>query len=1150
MKTQISRSTRAQFIRGALCLVVLVAGTLLFSFPIKTLARRDQRTLTFAERVAYQRAIEDVYWRHRIWPKENRNPKPPLDAVMSQTQLQKKVEDYLRKSQALEDYWQRPVTADQLQAEMVRMAKNTPRPEVLRELFDALGNDPFVVAECLARPALADRLLSNWYAHDERIHGELKQRAAADLVAHPTVEQMKQASGKYSESEFAKRESSHAEANRATRYGLELDSEEWDKTVRKLVAMFDHPSGARTSAFGVRSCQGGIAAFEGADLSTHSKNAPADAYKTLPVGTLSPLQEDETSYYATAVIDKTEDGQKVKVAIVSWPKEPLQSWIANAEDQISTTMAPLISDYWLPKISDEGSGCIDDTWTATAGAPLGRAAHTAVWTGSEMIIWGGSALNTGGRYDPSTDTWIATSTTNAPDPRSSHTAVWTGSEMIVWGGAGNGFPPPSFNTGGRYNPSTDSWTATSTTNAPDPRSSHTAVLIGSEMIVWGGAGFFDYFNTGGRYNPNTDTWTATSTTNAPDPRSSHTAVRAGSEMIVWGGNDSSGVFNTGGRYDPTTNSWTATSTTNAPSPRSEQSAVWTGGQMIVWGGSDFDLNYFHTGGRYNPTTNSWTDTNPTNAPSARGQHTAVWTSSEMIVWGGYVFDHNGGHYLDSGSRYNPNTDSWTPTSITNAPPTRTYHTAVWTGSEMIVWGGYDAITPYLNSGGRYTPDTDSWTPTAVTPSERVFHSAVWTGTEMIIWGGTDDFINGLSTGGRYTPSIDSWETTSANNAPEGRYGHTAVWTGSEMIIWGGTDIFDYLNTGGRYNPGTDSWMATDTTNPPTGRAGHTALWAGSEMIVWGGGENGFSFNTGGRYNTATDSWTSTSTSNAPTARAGHTAVWTGSEMIVWAGSDSGSTYFDTGGRYNPDTDTWTPTSIANVPEARFNHTAVWTGSEMIVWGGVNFNNSTYFNTGGKYDPLTNNWTSTSLVNCPDGRYSHTAVWTGSEMVVWGGFNIVTYFNTGGRYNPDTDAWLPTSTTNAPSGRYFHTGVWADSEMIVWGGIDDATSFNTGGRYCAQSGPTPTPTPTSTASPSATATSTATPTATPTVTVTPSSTPRLTPTPRPVSTARARPTPPSHITPVPPPPSPRPTAWPRPTPPPHLTPVPTPSSPRPTPAPRP
>src|SRR5207248_11513343 len=136
---------------------------------------RARRTLTFVERVSHQRAIEDVYWRHRIWPKENRGPKPSLDAVMSQAQLEKKVADYLRNSQELEDYWQRPITAEQLQAEMDRMAKHTRQAEVLQELFEALGNDPFVIAECLARPALTDRLLTSWYTYDQRIHGKLKQ---------------------------------------------------------------------------------------------------------------------------------------------------------------------------------------------------------------------------------------------------------------------------------------------------------------------------------------------------------------------------------------------------------------------------------------------------------------------------------------------------------------------------------------------------------------------------------------------------------------------------------------------------------------------------------------------------------------------------------------------------------------------------------------------------------------------------------------------------------------------------------------------------------------------------------------------------------------------------------------------------------------
>jgi hypothetical protein len=69
---------------------------------------------------------------------------------MSQAQLEKKVTDYLRNSEALENW--RPLTASQLQTEMERMAQHTKQPTMLRELFEALGNDPFVIAECLARP--------------------------------------------------------------------------------------------------------------------------------------------------------------------------------------------------------------------------------------------------------------------------------------------------------------------------------------------------------------------------------------------------------------------------------------------------------------------------------------------------------------------------------------------------------------------------------------------------------------------------------------------------------------------------------------------------------------------------------------------------------------------------------------------------------------------------------------------------------------------------------------------------------------------------------------------------------------------------------------------------------------------------------------
>src|SRR5215211_7194866 len=157
----------------------ITTGTLLAFLRPEVPAKLSHRTLTFTERVTYQRAIDGVYWRHRIWPKGRPDPKPSLDAVMTQAQLDKKVKDYLRNSQALENYCQQPFIAAQLQTEMERMAQHTKQPEMLRELFEALGNDPFVIAECLARPILSERLVTTLRVHDQRSHGKLKWRAGS-----------------------------------------------------------------------------------------------------------------------------------------------------------------------------------------------------------------------------------------------------------------------------------------------------------------------------------------------------------------------------------------------------------------------------------------------------------------------------------------------------------------------------------------------------------------------------------------------------------------------------------------------------------------------------------------------------------------------------------------------------------------------------------------------------------------------------------------------------------------------------------------------------------------------------------------------------------------------------------------------------------
>jgi len=690
---------------------------------------------------------------------------------------------------------------------------------------------------------------------------------------------------------------------------------------------------------------------------------------------------------------------------------------------------------------------VQAAWTPTSltSAPSARQNHTAVWTGSEMVIWGGVNGSTypqaGAKYNPTTDSWVATAL--GPVGRYFHAAVWTGTEMIVWGGY-NPTIQTYYNNGGRYNPSSNSWT-TSIFTIFTERKQHTAIWTGTEMIVWGGTSGGN-LNTGGKYNPSTDSWTVTGTgTNVPVGRYDHTAIWTDTEMIVWGGTSGS-ALNTGGKYNPSTNAWTTTSTgTNVPGTRMNHTAIWTGTEMIVWGGSGGGVS--NAGGKYNPSTDAWTATSTgTNVPAYRNNHTAIWTGTEMIVWGGTW----GGVYLDTGGKYNPSTDAWTTTSTgTNLPAGRSSHTAIWTGTEMVVWGG-STSGGVTNTGGKYNPSTDAWTATSTgtnVPVARFGQTAIWTNTEMIVWGGSNG-TSAVNTGGKYNPSTNAWTTTSTGtDVPALRIEHTAVWTGTEMIVWGGSAGNKNHSSGGKYNPSTDAWTATSTgANVPVARQQHIAVWTGTEMVVWGGSPSGSYLNTGGKYNPSTDSWTATSTgANVPTGRNSHTAIWTGTEMIVWGGFN-GSANLNTGGKYNPSTDSWTATSTGtNVPSIRAQHTAIWTDTEMIVWGGQNSGSS--YNTGGKYNPSTDSWTATSTgTNVPSTRTLFTAVWTGTEMIIWGGHSGGKV-NTGGKYNPATDSWTATSTgTNVPAARGDHTAIWTDSKMIIWGGYTGSSVINSGSVY--------------------------------------------------------------------------------------------------------
>lgn len=968
--------------------------------------------LTIEDRVRAQAAIERVHWSHRIWPKENRTPKPPLEAVLGDDAIRAKVEDALRKSNALDRIWSRPITAEQLQAELNRMVADTRDPQMLEELFQALGNDPRLIAETLARQSLTERLIRSWYQGDERFHGVQRRRAVAALATCGTVACMPSMGGEYSETTWRlAHEPDPTRANR-NRGVVSVDAGEWRQVLDRL---------ARTL--------GGTRA-------------------ALPLLEVSRLEETGEDFRVTALVRRTADD--LSTATVIWPKEPFDVWWAKERESEPAGVETVSGRFSLPVIGS--GGCADDTWTPADYVPDPREHPMAVWTGKEMIVWSGDNgsdnLDSGGRYDPLADTWRPTSTgANEPSGRTVGTAVWTGAEMIVWGGYDSAYR----NTGGRYDPVTDTWTPTSTgVNVPTGRGHHAAVWTGQEMIVWGGFASGNRLNTGGRYNPATDTWMPTSTaTGVPEARNDFSAVWTGSRMIVWGGINATRL-NTGGQYDPVTDTWTPTSTgVNVPVGRNGHSAVWTGTDMIVWGGRS-DITNVNTGGRYDPSSDTWRPTSiGAGVPSARVYPSAVWTGTRMLVWGGT--------YSKTGGRYDPSSDTWLPTSL-NVPGGRFYNATVWTGTEMIVWGG---TTPDIsNSGNRYNPATDTWTRAAGwnVPQGRRLQTAVWTGAEMIVWGGYTGTVR--NDGGRYSPATDTWTATSAGlNAPEAREEQSAVWTGTEMIVWGGWGSAP-LSTGGRYNPITDSWAPTSTINAPTARVSHTAIWTGSSMIVWGGTDGPNFPQPGGRYDPASNSWLPTAVGpGTPSGRIYHTVVWTGTEMIVFGGGTSLiSSVTGTGGRYNPSNDSWVATGPGtDEPSSRrVSHSAVWTGKEMIVWGGYRDPSlgEDLLDTGARYDPITDAWKATATgPNVPDARYEHNAAWTGEEMIVWGGLggtiSTIHYLNSGGRYDPATDTWRSTSVgANVPLKREYTSSVWTGNELIIWGGWDGNTYPNTAYRYCA------------------------------------------------------------------------------------------------------
>ena len=876
-----------------------------------------------------------------------------------------RADDIVRKTRCLAERYGVEVGDEALTRELARMLRESQDPDRLQELLDALGNDPVLVKECLVRPVLVERLLRRRVAWDAELQAQARETAAR-LAAAPSPEELRRAAGA---------DVQLVEA----RAGSHDDAKSWERP--------------------------DVLQLQPDELARMAADFPAP-------GEVSSPRETITGIELRATLEK--GGGHLVAIVAEVPKVLAEIWWQQHRDNYQSSLPGRLTakpgPLSTPKRAHAPKATTSDpggTWWVDTLPSLGALDHTAVWTGAEMIVWGGmdhaGMLNLGGRYDPVTDTWSPTSLVNAPKPRSHHAAVWTGTEMIVWGGSARGGYTA---TGGRYDPATDSWRPTTMVDAPTARIHFTEIWTGNEMIVWGCSGGG---GTGGRYDPSSDTWTPTST--FLTDRCYHTAVWTGSEMIIWGGYNS-GNPGTGARYNPQSDSWTAMTTSGAPPGRSNLAAVWTGSEMLIWGGDNASR-----GGRYDPQTDTWLPMSSAGSPPVDAEWlTGVWTGEEMLVWGGFS-DYT---HLDEGGLYDPTTDSWRLTATVGAPCGRRRHTAVWTGEEMIVWGGdSDRI---LADGGRYDPDADAWIgiETGASPESRYRHTTIWSGAEMIIWGGRSP--NTKQTGGRYEPATHTWRETSLIGAPTAREHHTAVWTGARMIAWGGDDsAVGYTATGGVFDPVTNTWLPTETLGAPLGRSLHTAVWTGEAMLIWGGSDHSVKLASGAAYDPSTAIWADIPTPTDVEARLNHTAVWTGTEMIVWGGAGDTGT-LASGGRYHPANTTWTPTSTTGAwPSTE--HRAVWTGDEMIAWAGD-------LDRVRIYSPSSDTWSHAGFISRRD---APSMVWSSVGAIAWGGARNGVPQADGAVFNPDSAGHWLVPAPHGLSPRHRHSAVWTGSRMVVWGG---------------------------------------------------------------------------------------------------------------------
>jgi len=201
--------------------------------------------------------------------------------------------------------------------------------------------------------------------------------------------------------------------------------------------------------------------------------------------------------------------------------------------------------------------------------------------------------------------------------------------------------------------------------------------------------------------------------------------------------------------------------------------------------------------------------------SPRGDAAVVWTGREVVVWGGDLEASNMGvpgpdQAFADGAAYDPATRRWRTIAPSLLPATSDPPAGVWADGEVVFFRGREAAA--------WDPERDQWR--SLPAPERPVTGAVWTGRELIT---LPDFA-------ALDPSTREWRSLPV--PPVQLSSEVARWAGQELLVVGQSEPAAVPAGDARgmsYDPAADRWREL----PPSGVDAQAidADWNGRELVV-------------------------------------------------------------------------------------------------------------------------------------------------------------------------------------------------------------------------------------------------------------------------------------------------------------------------------